>query len=224
MGYTVIAPIGPDTKPFLVGMKEFPTERAVLIAPKNYMKEAEKLSKRLKEFTIPAKIIQIQGNVLEQMFRIFGELCITYDNDDLVVNLATGDKISTCAALSAAYANGVKAFAVMDGMTMIMPIMKLSYYNELNESKLNILKHLDHVNYVSIKDLGDKLGMSVSLLSYHINGNLKYKGLKAFRTVDLKKDNKNLYVKLSDMGHLLLKGYLEKKSNALPKHPGLSSK
>jgi hypothetical protein len=208
MGYTVIAPIGPDTKPFLVGMKEFPTERAILIAPTNYLKEAEKLSKKLEEFTIPVKIIDVKGNVLEQMFRTFGELCKTYDNDDLIVNLATGDQISTCAALSAAYANGIKAFGVMGGTTMIMPIMKLSYYNELNESKLNILKHLDHMNYISLKDLSKKLGMSVSLLSYHLNGNYKYKGLKDFRTVDLKEDGKNLYVKLSEMGHLLLKGYI----------------
>jgi hypothetical protein len=51
--------------------------------------------------------------------------------------------------------------------------------------------------------------MSVSLLSYHINGNYKYKGLKEYRLVDTKETNKNLLISLSDMGKLLLKGYIK---------------
>ena len=51
--------------------------------------------------------------------------------------------------------------------------------------------------------------MSISLLSYHINGNYKHKGLKEFRLVELKEQNKNLLVKLSEIGDLLLKGYIK---------------
>jgi len=86
--------------------------------------------------------------------------------------------------------------------------MKLSYYNELNENKLKILKELNVDNYTSLKDLNEKLGMSISLLSYHINGNYKYKGLKEFRLILVEEKNNRLYVKLSEMGNLLLKGYI----------------
>ena len=40
-----------------------------------------------------------------------------------------------------------------------------------------------------------KLKMSISLLSYHINGNLKYKGLKEFRLIELKEENNSLQQK-----------------------------
>ena len=53
--------------------------------------------------------------------------------------------------------------------------------------------------------------MSISLLSYHINGNEKYKGLKEHRLIDTKLINKNLHIKLSSMGSLLLKGYIKEK-------------
>jgi DNA-binding transcriptional ArsR family regulator len=211
MGYTVIAPIGGDSKALFVGMKEFPTERVILIAPHDKLKEANSLAKKLETFTIETKIIDIHGSMLEEMFRVFGELCSVYDNDGLVVNVGTGDKMTTCAAISAAYANGLKTFEVSNNMCMLLPIMKLSYYNELSDNKMKILKELKVDDFISLGELNKKLGMSISLLSYHINGNYKYKGLKEHRLVDVKEQNNNLLVKLSDMGNLLLKGYIQPK-------------
>ena len=95
---------------------------------------------------------------------------------------------------------------------MMLPIMKLSYYNELSENKLKILKELDVEDYKSLAELHKELKMSISLLSYHINGNYKYKGLKEHRLVEVKEKNNNLLVKLSEMGNLLLKGYIQPKS------------
>ncbi len=209
MGYTVIAPIGDNLKHAFVGMKEFPTEKFILISPLNKLKNAQDLKKKLEEFTIKSEIIQINDNIMEEMFRVFGKICFLYKNDDLLVNIATGDNISTCAALSAAFANGLKAFGVMDDKVMLLPIMKLSYYNELTENKMKILRCLDAEDYLSLKKLNEKTGMSTSLLSYHINGNYKHKGLKEFRLVDTKEKNKILFVKLSKMGYILLKGYIK---------------
>ncbi len=221
MGYTVIAPVGDNTKALFVGMKQFPTEKVVLVTPKPYLKEAEKLVKKLEDFTIKAEIREIGANVMEEMFRVFGDLCFLHNCeegkcDNLIVNVATGDRVSTCAALSAAFANGLKAFGVMGDQCMLMPIMKLSYYNQLSQNKLEILKNLNAKEYTSLKDLSKKVKMSISLLSYHINGNYKYKGLKEFRLVEVQEKSKQLLVKLSSMGDLLLKGYIKqsKKENS----------
>lgn len=209
MGYIVIAPIGDNLKYAFVGMKEFPTEKFILVSPSNKLKNAQDLKKKLEEFTIKSEIIQINDNIMEEMFRVFGKICSLHKNDDLLVNIATGDSISTCAALSAAFANGLKAFGVMDDKVMLLPIMKLSYYNELTENKMKILKCLDVEDYLSLKKLSEKTGMSISLLSYHINGNYRHKGLKEFRLVDVKEKNKVLFVKLSEMGYILLRGYIK---------------
>ena len=212
MGYTVIAPVGDNPKALFVGMKEFPTERVILVTPTKNLKTARKLAKKLKDFTIKVEIVETTGNMMEDMFRVFGNVVSIHNPDDLVVNVATGDRMSTCAALSASFANGLKAFGVMGDRTVILPIMKLSYYNELSDNKLKILKLLDSEDYTSLKELGKKSKMSISLLSYHINGNYKHKGLREYRLVEVKEEKKNLLVKLSSMGKLLLKGYITHKN------------
>ena len=116
--------------------------------------------------------------------------------------------MTTCSALSASFANGLKAFAVEGDRTMLLPIMKLSYYNELSENKLKILQELKVDDFISLQDLHRELGISISLLSYHINGNYKYKGLKEYRLVEVKEKYNKVFVKLSEMGNLLLKGYI----------------
>ena len=213
MGYKVIAPVGDNLDALFLGMKEFATEKVFLITPKENMKKAKKLQKKLSIFSIPAEIIEINGSVLECMFSSFGEICAYNDHDDIIVNVATGDRMSTCAALSAAFANGLKAFGIVGGKPMLMPIMKLSYYHELTDSKLKILTNLSSDEFINLTDLGKKIGMSVSLLSYHLNGTIKYKGLRSLRLVDIKEQNKNLFVKQSDLGNLILKGYIPCEKN-----------
>lgn len=209
MGYTVIAPVGDNLDALFVGMKEFPTEKIYLITPKNNLKKAQAVEKKMRVFSIPVTIMETKGELMEGMFSSFGQICSTHNHDDLIVNIATGDSLSTCAALSAAYANGLKAFGVMDKKPMLLPIMKLSYYNELTESKLNILSNLDAEEHITMSTLSKKTGFSPSLLSYHLNGTLRYKGLLSSRLVEVKEQNKNLLVKLSSIGSLLLKGYVD---------------
>lgn len=210
MAYTIIAPVGDNLKALFVGMKEFATKEVILVTPKKKFKDAKKLTKKLDMFTIPSRIIEIEENLMEETFRVFGELCEQYNPDDLIVNVATGDRMSTCATLSAAYANGLKAIGVMGDKTMMMPIMKLSYYNELSENKLKILAAIGE-DYIPLNKLAKEIKMSLSLLSYHINGNYKYKGLKEYRLVDVKEESKVVNVRVSDMGKLLLRGYLKHK-------------
>ena len=146
---------------------------------------------------------------MDSMFSLFAKIIATEEDvDNIIVNIATGDRISTCAALSASFANGLKAFGIMDNKPQLLPIMKLSYYNELSESKLKILSVLIENEYLQLTKLSKKLSMSVSLVSYHINGTPRYKGLLALRLVDVKEQNKQLLVKLSEMGKLILRGYL----------------
>jgi hypothetical protein len=211
MGYILIAPVGENSKALFVGMKEFPTERVILLTTKEYFKEAKKVSEKLKDFTIKTEIREIDGNILETIFKEFANICSIYDNDNLIVNVATGNHSTTCASLSAAYANGLKAFDVMGDMTVMLPILKLSYYHELSNNKMDILKSVDENNFQPISKISKKLSMSISLLSYHINGNEKYKGLKDHRLIETKLVNKNLHIKLSSMGKLLLKGYIKQK-------------
>jgi len=121
-----------------------------------------------------------------------------------------GDKVSACAALSAAFANGLKAFGMTpDEEPMLLPVMKLSYYNEIGDSKQEILRTLSPEKWVSSKDIQEKTRFSKSLISYHVNGNKKSKGLVNLRLVEMKKEGNQLFLKRSSMGELLLRGYFD---------------
>ena len=48
--------------------------------------------------------------------------------------------------------------------------------------------------------------MSAPLISYHINGNLKSKGLKEMGLIETKEEKGRLYLKLSTLGKLLVRG------------------
>lgn len=191
------------------GIKHFPTERVIILTTKSGEKNAQSFAKLLEEITIKTNIKGLSGNILEEVFKTFAEITNLNDEEDLLVNVATGNHTMTCAVLSAAYANGLKAIDVMGDQVIMLPIMKLSYYKEISDKKLELLKHLNTEEYISLQELSKQSKMSVSLLSYHLNGNAKLKGLKDHRLVDLKMDEKNLYVKLSSAGNLLLKGYVK---------------
>lgn len=208
MGHIVIAPVGDNPNALFIGMKEFATEKVYLITPQQNLKKAQQLEKKLEIFAIPVTIMLVKDGLMESMFASFGKVVSDNDPDNIIVNVATGDRLSTCAALSAAFANGLKAFGIMDGKPMLLPIMKLSYYHELSDSKLTILKHLNGEDYTSLQNLGKKTKMSTSLLSYHLNGTLRYKGLLNLRLVEVKERNKQLLIRLSSLGKLLLKGYM----------------
>jgi len=73
---------------------------------------------------------------------------------------------------------------------------------------MKILTLLKEDQSINLTQLSKKIGMSVSLLSYHLNGTLKYKGLVGLRLVEIQERNKNVLIVLSKLGSLLLKGYI----------------
>jgi len=208
MSYTIVAPVGDNIDALYSGMKEFATERVYLLSPKSNLRKAKRIQKKLQSFSIETQILDLEGSMMESMFAHFGMICNNHDHEDIIVNVGTGDKVTACTALSAAFANGLKAFGMVEGKPMLLPIMKLSYYHQLTESKTAILKGLKKDNYSSLNELHKRTGMSISLLSYHLNGTLKHKGLIHLRLVEVKQQQKQLYIRLSELGSLLLKGYI----------------
>ncbi len=115
-----------------------------------------------------------------------------------------------CAATSAAFVNGIKAFAVENGEPMLLPVLKFSYYTQLTEKKMHILRLLydDPTGYMDLEQVSRKLKMSLPLLSYHLNGNLKSEGLREHGLVETTETKGKIAVSLTMLGKLLIKGYI----------------
>jgi hypothetical protein len=183
-----IAPVGDNLDALFVGLREFPTKKIVLLAPTDKMKDAKELANRLAPFKLPVNIIELKGSsILEKMFEVIAGLkkeeSLSPDNmvpkgeDNIIVNVATGDRISTCAALSASYVNGIRAFSVIEDHVMILPMLKFSFNKLISEKKMEIIKRLSNVEQVSFEELAKSLKMSAPLLSYHLNGDRETSGL-----------------------------------------------
>jgi len=205
----VIAPVGDNMDALYIGIKEFPTERVILITPEDRIGEAKKAQEELKKFRIPVQIMEIKGNIWEEMFQKIAEIKAIEKDKDIIINTATGDRVSTCAATSAAFVNGLKAISVEGNVTMMLPVLRFSYYNMLTDKKMDILKLLKKPDCCnSLEELSKKTKMSLPLISYHINGNLKSEGLKEMGLVETTENKGKIAVALSTLGRLLIKGYV----------------
>jgi len=74
MKYVVVAPIGENIEALYEGVKEFSTERIILITPKDQIEQAKEAKRELEKFKIPVQIKQIEGNLWEEMFRVIAEI------------------------------------------------------------------------------------------------------------------------------------------------------
>ncbi len=194
-----------------VGMRDFPSETVVLISPTNQLKQAEKAKKELEKFGIDVKITELEGNIWEGFFEKVSKIKSIEKDAEIIINTSTGDRNSQCAMTSAAFVNGLKAFSVMEKETMLLPILKFSYFKILTDKKLEILKILyeDKTCCKSLEELSKKTRMSPPLISYHVNGTLKSEGLKSLGLIELNESKGKTALSISTLGRLLIKGYVK---------------
>ena len=210
MRHTIIAPVGDYMDDIFVGVREFPTERVILLSPKDRLDDAREAKKSLEKFKIPTRIEEVDGFIWEGLFKAVAKIK-KYEGGNLLINVSTGDRESRCAATSAAFVNGVKAFSVNDDHTMMLPVLKFSYYSLLTDKKLEILKVIynDKDCCASLDDLSKKTKMSLPLISYHINGTLKSEGLKKMGLVETEDMRGRTKILLSFLGKMIVEGYIQ---------------
>ncbi|MBW2970624.1 winged helix-turn-helix domain-containing protein [Candidatus Woesearchaeota archaeon] len=212
MGNIVVAPVGDNIDALFVGMREFPTEKVVLISTAKNMEKAEKAKKELERFKVPATIKMIEGDIWEGTFKLVADIKHIEKGKEIIINTSTaGHSDYGCAACSAAFVNGLKAISVKNDHTKMLPIFKFNYYSLISDKKKEILMFLFNEKDCcsSLQKMSEMTGMSLPLISYHINGNLKSQGLKEMGLVHTTEDKGKVSVKLTTLGRLLVQGYVE---------------
>lgn len=211
MKYIMVAPVGENISALFIGIRDFPTEQVVLLTPPKRNKEAREVKQDLEKFGIKTIIENLTGNIWEALFRRISELKAHYKGKEIIVNTATGDRGTTCAATSAAFVNGLKAISVEDNDTMLLPVLKFSYYKLISDKKMKILEILakDKTCCKSLDELAKKARMSLPLISYHVNGNLKSEGLITLGLVETTELNNKTAIQLTTLGNMLIKGYVK---------------
>ncbi|MBT3464430.1 hypothetical protein HOD20_06780 [archaeon] len=211
--FTVVGVIGEDKDAsdiLYMGMKDFPAEKVVLITKKEFENKCEAIEKDLNKFKIPVETVFINNK--ESLEEIFGKIRWVKDkyfDKKILINVDT-DYLSSCLALSSAFVNGIQAIGVMKDEIIAYPIMKFNYYNALSDKKLMILtKIYEKGTFESTEALSKVIKMSLPLVSYHIRGTRNKQGLESMGLVETKRNQTKLEIKLSPLGKLITKGYVD---------------
>lgn len=202
----MIAPLGGRTETIFIGIREFPTEKVILIPEDGKLKDVEKIKADLEKFKIPVEVEELKDSKLESMFEVINHIRKKEKGKQLAINLGPASKMMSCGATAAAFVNGIKAFDVPDDEIVPLPVLKFSYYDMLSDKKMRVLTLLYEKGALdSLELLSKKVGLGPSLINYHIYGNEKNPGLKELGLVDISRENGKVKISLTTMGRLLLK-------------------
>lgn len=211
MGILQIATVGSETDAVLVGVREYPVSKLILVYTPEYAEQARKLRASLDLLKLETELHETKGDVLMGILHAVSAAYAANAKkfEDVYVNVGSGTRATGCAATAAAFVNGIKAFDVMDGKPMMLPVLRFSYQELVSDAKLAILRAIDaHEGVVaSLQELSDVSGIDKALLSYHLRGGKEHKGLEDLGLVEIDRgDRGRLGIRVSPMGHVFLMG------------------
>jgi len=209
-----IATFGSDGQDGIaLGIRSFSVHKLALICFNSDKNRAEDFAKKIKSVLgVPITITVVtKENVVRDTMESVNEILNLHakEFEQVLLNVSSGDKLIGCAALSAAFINGIQAFGMDDTHTvpLLMPVLKLSYNEIISEAKIKILKSINTAGGViqSLEQLEQISGYGKPLLSYHVQGAKDSKGLADLGLVQVEKgDRGKISARLTTLGKLLV--------------------
>jgi len=196
-----------------LGIRSFSVHKLALICFNSDKNRAEDFAKKIKSVLgVPITITVVtKENVVRDTMESVNEILNLHakEFEQVLLNVSSGDKLIGCAALSAAFINGIQAFGMDDTHTvpLLMPVLKLSYNEIISEAKIKILKSINTAGGViqSLEQLEQISGYGKPLLSYHVQGAKDSKGLADLGLVEVEKgDRGKISARLTTLGKLLV--------------------
>ena len=175
--------------------------------------KAEEFARKIKNvlgLLITIHLVTKENVIRDTMERVNEILNIEGRNfQQVLMNVSSGDKLIGCAALSAAFINGIKAFGMdsTKSVPLLMPVLKLSYNEIISTAKIKILKTIDGMGGTinSLEELEQASGLGKPLLSYHVQGGKDSKGLANLGLVEVERgDRGKMIINLTTLGKLLV--------------------
>ncbi len=196
-----------------LGIRSFPIQKLAIICFDNDKNKAEEFSRRIKSvlgMPITINLVTKENVIRDTMERVNEILNLEGRNfQQVLMNVSSGDKLIGCAALSAAFINGIKAFGMdsTKSVPLLMPVLKLSYNEIVSGAKIKILKAIDSVGGIvdSLDRLEQVAGIGKPLLSYHVQGGKDSKGLADLGLIEVDRgDRGKIIINLTTLGKLLV--------------------
>lgn len=196
-----------------LGIRSFPVQKVALICFDNDNNKAKEFSREIRSVLgMPITInLVTKENVIHDTMERVNEILILEDKNfqQILMNVSSGDKLIGCAALSAAFINGIKAFGMdsTKSIPLLMPVLKLSYNEIVSDAKIKILRAINSIGGTaySLDQLERIAGIGKPLLSYHVQGGRDSKGLADLGLIEVDRgDRGKTIVNLTTLGKLLV--------------------
>ncbi len=205
-----IAILGGNEDAVLIGLRNFPAHKLLLIASADYIDQANSLSGKLTNtLKLLVNVVQVKDATIPTMLETVGQIIREESENyqDFLINVGSADKNLTCAGVTAAFVHGIKAFDVMGEQPAVLPVMKFSYTKAVTEPKMEILRAIEQSggDVESLEKLSATSNYGKPLLSYHIRGSQDGQGLENLGLVEVERGKRGrLRVKLTALGRTLL--------------------
>jgi DNA-binding MarR family transcriptional regulator len=205
-----IAMLGGNEDAVLVGLRNFPAHKLVLISSMDFLDQATQLSGRLKgTLRLDVDVVQVKDSTISSVLEIVGQIVRkeSVAFQDFLINVGSANRHLTCAGVTAAFVYGIRAFDVIADQPSVLPVMKFSYTLAVTEPKMEILRAIERSNgdVESLQKLSQISNFGKPLLSYHIRGSDEGAGLEKLGLVEIERGKRGkLRVKLTPLGRTLL--------------------
>jgi hypothetical protein len=205
-----IATADRDIEPVLKGVRALPINKLILICyPEDKKYISDKVYDVQRILNIPVEIYEVKDDVFMNFLVLISKIIRENRREysEIVVNVTGGDKSLTCAAITSAFINGLKAIHIMGDKTIMLPILKLKFDRMVTEAKRHILKAIlkGGGEVESLTELETLTGYDKPLLSYHINGSEETYGLIDLGLVEAKRGKRGrMHIKLTMLGRILI--------------------
>jgi hypothetical protein len=205
-----IAVLGGSDDPVLVGLRNFPAHKLMLIASPDYATQANALSGKLTDtLKLLVDVVQVKDDTIPTMLDAVGQIVRKESEsyEDFIINVGSADKHSTCASVTAAFVYGIKTFDVIGEQPAVLPVMKFSYTQVVTEPKMEILRAIEQSggDVESLEKLSGVSKHGKPLLSYHIRGSKDSQGLEKLGLVEVERGKRGrLRVRLTPLGRTIL--------------------
>ncbi len=193
-----------------LGLRQFPARKITILSRPKEPKAAE-VARALSSGGFKVETREMPELGFEQVFKAVAEAKWDNPGSRVLINTET-DYRTSCIALSAAFVNGLQAIGVLDDRVIAYPIMKFSYYSALSGKKTKLLELVSKAEggrISSLEELGEKAGMSLPLVIYHLRGSREKTGLEELGLVELSKSGGRVGVSLTALGRLIVGGYVD---------------
>ncbi len=207
----MIATVGDDIDPVMVGVRDYPVRRIILLFPPQYEQQARDVQAKLEPLRIQVDLEELNNDdlLMDTLQRVSAIHADSIAYTDIILNVSSGDKMQTCSALSAAFVNGIPAIGIDADSPFALPVLKFSYRELISDAKFHILQALQDMggSATSLAELSEGAGVEKSLLSYHLRTTREGKGLEDMGLVHIDRGSfGRLSISLTEMGQLLLVG------------------